>query len=108
MQQRPQELILGLNLVARARRKSTETCLDKGREQPSVIRRILFVAIWRHKRPCRIRPTSRQRRPLPQPNHPHALSFNMIAPITGKLRKRFWLDLSCAMGLGVSAGYAFW
>ena len=31
-----------------------------------------------------------------------------IAPITGKLRKRFWLDLGCALGLGVSAGYAFW
>ena len=31
-----------------------------------------------------------------------------IAPITGKLRKRFWLDLTTALGLGVSAGYAFW
>ncbi|KAI0040966.1 cytochrome-c oxidase subunit VIIa, partial [Auriscalpium vulgare] len=31
-----------------------------------------------------------------------------IAPITGKLRKRFWLDLSCALGLGVSSGYAYW
>ncbi|EKM50502.1 uncharacterized protein PHACADRAFT_105071 [Phanerochaete carnosa HHB-10118-sp] len=31
-----------------------------------------------------------------------------IAPITGKLRKRFWLDFSCALGLGISAGYAFW
>jgi len=31
-----------------------------------------------------------------------------IAPITGKLRKRFWLDLGCAFGLGVSAGYAYW
>lgn len=31
-----------------------------------------------------------------------------IAPITGKLRKRFWLDLSVALGMGVSAGYAFW
>ncbi|KAA1470249.1 cytochrome-c oxidase subunit VIIa [Dentipellis sp. KUC8613] len=31
-----------------------------------------------------------------------------IAPITGKLRKRFWVDLSCALGLGVSAGYAYW
>ncbi|ETW79047.1 cytochrome c oxidase subunit COX9 [Heterobasidion irregulare TC 32-1] len=31
-----------------------------------------------------------------------------IAPITGKLRKRFWLDLTVAMGLGVSFGYAFW
>ncbi|KIP01885.1 hypothetical protein PHLGIDRAFT_122962 [Phlebiopsis gigantea 11061_1 CR5-6] len=32
----------------------------------------------------------------------------MIAPITGKLRKRFWLDLTCALGLGTGAGYAFW
>ncbi|KAI0825795.1 cytochrome-c oxidase subunit VIIa [Irpex lacteus] len=31
-----------------------------------------------------------------------------IAPITGKLRKRFWLDLTCALGTGVAAGYAFW
>ncbi|KAI0725403.1 cytochrome-c oxidase subunit VIIa [Fomitopsis betulina] len=31
-----------------------------------------------------------------------------IAPITGKLRKRFWLDFSVALGMGVSAGYAFW
>ncbi|TDL23591.1 cytochrome-c oxidase subunit VIIa, partial [Rickenella mellea] len=31
-----------------------------------------------------------------------------IAPITGKLRKRLWLDLSIALGLGVSAGYAYW
>lgn len=31
-----------------------------------------------------------------------------IAPITGKLRKRFWLDLSSGLGLGVSAAYAFW
>ena len=32
----------------------------------------------------------------------------MIAPITGKLRKRFWLDVTSALGLGISAGYAFW
>jgi len=31
-----------------------------------------------------------------------------IAPITGKLRKRLWLDLSCAMGLGISSAYAYW
>ncbi len=31
-----------------------------------------------------------------------------IAPITGKLRKRFWLDLTTALGLGTTAGYAFW
>ncbi|KAF9006121.1 cytochrome-c oxidase subunit VIIa [Cyathus striatus] len=24
------------------------------------------------------------------------------------LRKRFWVDLSCALGLGTSFGYAFW
>ncbi|KIK08827.1 hypothetical protein K443DRAFT_83836 [Laccaria amethystina LaAM-08-1] len=32
----------------------------------------------------------------------------MIAPITGKLRKRFWLDVGCSIGLGVAAGYAYW
>jgi hypothetical protein len=31
-----------------------------------------------------------------------------IAPITGKLRKRLWLDISVALGLGVSSAYAFW
>ncbi|KAF8269804.1 COX7A, subunit VIIa of cytochrome c oxidase [Lactarius quietus] len=31
-----------------------------------------------------------------------------IAPITGKLRKRLWLDLSCGLGLGISAAYAYW
>ncbi|KAF9466105.1 cytochrome-c oxidase subunit VIIa [Collybia nuda] len=32
----------------------------------------------------------------------------MIAPITGMLRKRFWLDISCAIGLGTASGYAYW
>ncbi|EGN96811.1 COX7A, subunit VIIa of cytochrome c oxidase [Serpula lacrymans var. lacrymans S7.3] len=31
-----------------------------------------------------------------------------IAPITGKIRKRLWLDLSVGLGLGVSSAYAFW
>jgi len=31
-----------------------------------------------------------------------------IAPITGKLRKHFWVDLTTALGLGVGAGYAYW
>lgn len=31
-----------------------------------------------------------------------------IAPITGKLRKRLWLDLSTALGLGTAGGYYFW
>ncbi|KAG2075666.1 cytochrome-c oxidase subunit VIIa [Suillus decipiens] len=31
-----------------------------------------------------------------------------IAPITGKLRKRLWLDISVALGLGITSGYAFW
>ncbi|KAJ7224180.1 cytochrome-c oxidase subunit VIIa [Mycena pura] len=31
-----------------------------------------------------------------------------IAPITGMLRKRFWLDVSTGLGLGVAAGAAFW
>lgn len=31
-----------------------------------------------------------------------------IAPIVGKLRKRLWLDASCAFGLGISAAYAYW
>lgn len=31
-----------------------------------------------------------------------------IAPITGMLRKRFLVDVSTALGLGVAGGYAFW
>jgi len=31
-----------------------------------------------------------------------------IAPIVGKLRKRFFIDMTCALGLGISAGYAYW
>lgn len=31
-----------------------------------------------------------------------------IAPITGKLRKGFWRDITIALGLGLGAGYAFW
>lgn len=31
-----------------------------------------------------------------------------IAPITGMLRKRFWLDITTGLGLGLSAGAAFW
>jgi hypothetical protein len=31
-----------------------------------------------------------------------------IVPITGKLRKRLWLDLSCGLGLGIASAYAYW
>ncbi|EAU90499.1 hypothetical protein CC1G_00883 [Coprinopsis cinerea okayama7 len=31
-----------------------------------------------------------------------------IAPITGILRKRFWLDMGCSLGLAVTGAYAFW
>lgn len=31
-----------------------------------------------------------------------------IAPITGMLRKRFWVDMSCALGLGTAIGYYYW
>ncbi|KAF2106125.1 cytochrome c oxidase family protein-like protein [Lophiotrema nucula] len=31
-----------------------------------------------------------------------------VKPITGMLRRAVVLDLSVAMGLGVTAGYAFW
>ncbi|KAF8634575.1 hypothetical protein AX17_004165 [Amanita inopinata Kibby_2008] len=31
-----------------------------------------------------------------------------IAPITGKLRKHFWIDIGCAASLGISAAYAYW
>jgi hypothetical protein len=43
-------------------------------------------------------------------NHPQkTLETTMaIAPITGMLRKRFWVDMSCALGLGTAFGYAYW
>jgi len=31
-----------------------------------------------------------------------------IAPITGMLRKRFWVDISCALGIGTAVGYYYW
>ena len=31
-----------------------------------------------------------------------------IAPITGKLRKRLWTDLTVAIGLGLAGGYGYW
>jgi hypothetical protein len=31
-----------------------------------------------------------------------------IAPITGKLRKHFWLDVGVALGLGLGGAYAYW
>ena len=37
-----------------------------------------------------------------------SLNENMIAPITGKLRKHFWLDVGWALGLGIAGGYAYW
>lgn len=80
---------------------------------PSLDRRMLWghrllslVWLWRAPpspllaTPSRISPHQR-----PPPNHHDTMA---IAPITGKLRKRFWLDLTTALGLGVSAGYAFW
>jgi len=32
----------------------------------------------------------------------------MIAPITGKLRKRLWVDFSTALGLGTAGAYVYW
>ena len=31
-----------------------------------------------------------------------------IAPITGKLRKRLWLDITTAAGLGTFSAYGYW
>jgi hypothetical protein len=45
--------------------------------------------------------------PLPQQLPQYHITMP-IAPITGKLRKRLWLDLSVALGLGVSSAYAYW
>ncbi|KAF2175682.1 cytochrome c oxidase family protein-like protein [Zopfia rhizophila CBS 207.26] len=32
----------------------------------------------------------------------------MVKPITGMLRRAVVLDITVALGLGVTAGYAFW
>ena len=61
--------------------------------------------LWRLARRFSSRLCPRRRRCRP-PRHQNTTMS--IAPITGKLRKRFWLDLTTALGLGVSAGYAFW
>jgi hypothetical protein len=48
-----------------------------------------------------LRPFTRQKKkPL--------ITTMAIAPITGMLRKRFWVDISCALGLGTGLGYAYW
>lgn len=59
----------------------------------------ISITIWRFVWSCcHLSPTF--------PFHHHATMA--IAPITGKLRKQFWLDIGCAFGLGISAGYAYW
>ena len=77
-------------------RSAVDACLARG-HCPTSLSAFLFPA-----------PSSRLR---PRPvvvRLSAARPPTMIAPITGKLRKRFWLDLTTALGLGVSAGYAFW
>ena len=32
----------------------------------------------------------------------------MIPPITGRLRKKMWLDASAAFGLSFASAYAYW
>ncbi|KAJ3928545.1 MAG: hypothetical protein NXY57DRAFT_901823 [Lentinula lateritia] len=32
----------------------------------------------------------------------------MISPIVGKLRKRFFFDVSLALGLGSAAAFSYW
>jgi hypothetical protein len=39
---------------------------------------------------------------------PHTTTTMPIVPITGKLRKRLWLDLSCGLGFGIASAYAYW
>lgn len=41
-------------------------------------------------------------------HHHHRPPRTMIAPITGKLRKRLWVDLSTALGLGTAGAYIYW
>lgn len=41
-------------------------------------------------------------------NHHQPHSEMAIAPIVGKLRKHAILDISFGIGLGISAGYAYW
>ena len=71
------------------------------------IRQVLFVPVWSlwlNLKPAS--PPSLSKPPLPStPPSTHQMA---IAPITGKLRKRFWVDVTTALGLGVGAGYAYW
>ena len=68
--------------------------------------RCLALLISRQDRPNAQTALSYTRHILHQAIH---YPYNMaIQPITGRLRKRLWLDLSVALGLGVAAGYTYW
>jgi len=76
------------------------------------IRQDLFALVWSFVAGPHGRGTLAQT-PLPSKQtttivHPSSTHQMAIAPITGKLRKRFWVDLTTALGLGVGAGYAYW
>ena len=40
--------------------------------------------------------------------HTPSRSNMPVAPITGTLRRNFFLNLSAALGLGTAAGYTYW
>ena len=78
--------------VARWRRRETEdTSSEQVRLDDERVR--LFVDCF-----CLLQPLKQSVITLIMP----------IAPITGRLRKRLWLDLSMGLGLGISAAYAYW
>ena len=75
------------------------------------IRQVLFAPVWSlvagpsRGTLARTPHPSKQTTTIVHPSSTHQMA---IAPITGKLRKRFWVDLTTALGLGVGAGYAYW
>jgi len=75
------------------------------------IRQVLFAPVW----PpwliltrLALAPTPHSSKQTTTTVHPPSTHQMALAPITGKLRKRFWVDVTTALGLGVGAGYAYW
>ena len=72
----------------------------------------LFIIIWLMAQGARLAPDILLNDHDPQLTTDHLFTHvdneMAIAPITGKLRKRFWLDVSLALGTGIAAGYTFW
>ncbi|RUP47544.1 hypothetical protein BC936DRAFT_145624 [Jimgerdemannia flammicorona] len=62
-----------------------------------------FWGAIRHSSPSRLYPTPN----LSAPNPPINTTMP-IAPITGRLRKRFFTDITIALTIGFAGGFSWW